>query len=269
MKRRTSLSILLSLALAVSSAFAGHHDKKDKYANDIVDTAVKAGSFTTLVAAVKAAGLVETLKGEGPFTVFAPSDDAFAKLPDGTVENLLKPENKDRLVAILTYHVVPGKVTADQVVKIDNAETVNGQSVNVRVESDGVLINEAKVLKTDIAASNGVIHVIDRVLLPAEHGAAETSSLHHSPLELIEMAIQRGVPHFNNGEPATTVDIYAGTVKTLLANGSSLSADTKRFLHDALVCTYHMSDDAKKAWVLRIALDKTHSQLRNGSLNRI
>ena len=166
MNSRTSLSILLSLALAVTTAFAGHHEKKDKYAKDIVDTAVAAGSFTTLVSAVKAAGLVETLKGDGPFTVFAPSDDAFAKLPDGTVESLLKPENKDRLVAILTYHVVPGRVTADQVVKIANAETVNGQTVNVRVESDGVLINEAKVIQTDIAASNGVIHVIDTVLLP-------------------------------------------------------------------------------------------------------
>jgi uncharacterized surface protein with fasciclin (FAS1) repeats len=135
-------------------------------AADIVDTAVSAGQFETLVAAVKAAGLVDTLKGDGPFTVFAPTDEAFAKLPAGTVENLLKPENKDQLVAILTYHVVPGKVMAADVVKVDQAKTVNGQMIKVKTGGDGVMINDAKVTATDIATSNGVIHVIDSVILP-------------------------------------------------------------------------------------------------------
>jgi len=133
---------------------------------DIVDTAVGAGSFNTLVAAVKAAGLVETLKGEGPFTVFAPTDEAFAKLPEGTVSNLLKPENKDQLVAILTYHVVAGKVLASDVVKISSAKTVNGKSAAVKVSDAGVMIDGANVVATDIETSNGVIHVIDSVILP-------------------------------------------------------------------------------------------------------
>ena len=135
-------------------------------AKDIVDTAVGAGSFNTLVAAVKAAGLVETLKGKGPFTVFAPTDEAFKKLPAGTVENLLKPENKDQLVAILTYHVVPGTVKAADVVKVKSAKTVQGQEVTVKVEGETVMIDNAKVVKTDIGCSNGVIHVIDTVILP-------------------------------------------------------------------------------------------------------
>ena len=134
---------------------------------DIVDTAVSAGSFKTLAAALQAAGLVDTLKGKGPFTVFAPTDEAFAKLPEGTVETLLKPENKAKLTAILTYHVVPGSVKAADVVKLTSAKTVQGQSVMIDAK-DGVKINNANVIKADIETSNGVIHVIDTVLLPKE-----------------------------------------------------------------------------------------------------
>lgn len=136
--------------------------------HDIVDTAVKAGNFKTLVAAVKAAGLVDTLKGEGPFTIFAPTDKAFAKLPKGTVESLLKPENKDKLVAILTYHAVSGKVMAADAAKLANGarvKTINGQEITVR-NKKGVRINNATVIKPDIECTNGVIHVIDTVLLP-------------------------------------------------------------------------------------------------------
>lgn len=138
-------------------------------AADIVDTAVSAGSFNTLVAAVQAAGLVDTLKGEGPFTVFAPTDEAFAKLPPGTVENLLKPENKDQLVAVLTYHVIPGKVMAADVVgKRVEAATVQGSNVVVAGISGVYVNNNAKVIQADVEASNGVIHVIDRVILPPQ-----------------------------------------------------------------------------------------------------
>ena len=133
---------------------------------DIVDTAVSAGTFNTLVAAVQAAGLVDTLKGDGPFTVFAPTDDAFAALPDGTVETLLKPANKDKLQAILTYHVIAGKVMAADIAgKSLQVNTVNGQAVAVNA-TDGVMINNATVTTADITTSNGVIHVIDTVLLP-------------------------------------------------------------------------------------------------------
>lgn len=134
-------------------------------AKDIVDTAVEAGSFKTLVAAVKAADLVGTLKGDGPFTVFAPTDEAFAKLPKGTLEDLLKPENKAKLAGILTYHVVPGKVMAKDVVGLKSAKTVQGQELKIDTK-DGVKVDNAKVVKTDIACKNGVIHVIDTVVLP-------------------------------------------------------------------------------------------------------
>jgi uncharacterized surface protein with fasciclin (FAS1) repeats len=155
---------LLTGALVFQGANADGH--KAKAPADIVDTAVAAGSFNTLATALKAAGLVETLKGPGPFTVFAPTDEAFAKLPAGTLESLLKPENKAKLAGILTYHVVAGKVMAADVVALTSAKTVNGQSVTVAVDGGKVKVDGANVVKTDIAASNGVIHVIDAVILP-------------------------------------------------------------------------------------------------------
>jgi uncharacterized surface protein with fasciclin (FAS1) repeats len=135
-------------------------------AKDIVDTAVAAGPFETLVKAVQAADLVETLKGEGPFTVFAPTDDAFAKLPAGTLDDLLKPENKEKLQGILTYHVVPGRVMAADVVELESATTVNGKDLAIKVDDGSVMVDGATVVQTDIECSNGVIHVIDAVLLP-------------------------------------------------------------------------------------------------------
>jgi len=134
-------------------------------AADIVDAAV-AGKFNTLVAAVKAAGLVDTLKGKGPFTVFAPTDEAFAKLPAGTLENLLKPENKEKLQQILKYHVVSGQVMAKDVMKMHSAKTLEGGNLTIEAGTGGVMVNQSHVTKTDIAASNGVIHVVDSVLLP-------------------------------------------------------------------------------------------------------
>ncbi|WP_412930358.1 fasciclin domain-containing protein [Halomonas sp.] len=133
---------------------------------DIVDTAAGAGQFETLVAAVEAADLVETLKGEGPFTVFAPTDEAFAALPEGTVESLLEPENQEQLQAILTYHVVPGKIMAEDAMAADSATTVQGQDITITTMDGSVMINDATVVQADIEASNGVIHVIDGVLMP-------------------------------------------------------------------------------------------------------
>jgi transforming growth factor-beta-induced protein len=152
---------LAALALASVISVSGRAQNKD-----IVDTAVGAGSFKTLAAALQAAGLVETLKGDGPFTVFAPTDEAFAKLPAGTVESLLKPENRDKLKAVLTYHVVPGKVTAAQVTKLKSAKTVQGSDVTIMVSGGKVKVDDATVVKPDVMASNGVIHVIDTVILP-------------------------------------------------------------------------------------------------------
>jgi uncharacterized surface protein with fasciclin (FAS1) repeats len=155
------LMILAAAAALVASpvaAQAGHHEKKD-----IVETAVAAGTFKTLASALQAAGLVETLKGEGPFTVFAPTDEAFAKIPESDLKALLA--DKAKLTKVLTYHVVPGKVTAAEVVKLDSAKTVEGQSVKIDA-SDGVKVDNANVIKADVMASNGVIHVIDSVILP-------------------------------------------------------------------------------------------------------
>lgn len=172
MKKVLSTIIAMGTAGVVYAASCGStasHTHEEKAAKaDIVDTAISAGSFNTLVAAVQAAGLVDVLKGDGPFTVFAPTDEAFAKLPAGTVENLLKPENKDQLVAILTYHVVPGSVTAAQVVGLTSATTVQGSDVAISVTDGAVKVNEAKVIQTDIMTGNGVIHVIDSVILPQE-----------------------------------------------------------------------------------------------------
>ena len=160
--------LLMATSFTGAANAGGYGDKamKMKAGPDIVDVAVGAGDFNTLAAALQAAGLVDTLKGDGPFTVFAPTDAAFAKLPAGTVETLLKPENKDKLIAILTYHVVSGEVKAADVVKLTSATTVNGSDLAIAVSDTGVRLNQANVIKTDIKASNGVIHVIDEVVLP-------------------------------------------------------------------------------------------------------
>lgn len=152
-----------ALALLATDVYAGHHGKKR---SDIVDTAVSAGTFNTLAAALDAGDLVGTLKSDGPFTVFAPTDDAFAKLPEGTVEMLLLPENKDKLVAILTYHVVAGKVTAAEVITMKSAPTANGSDLKISIVDETVFINDSRVVATDIEASNGIIHVVDTVILP-------------------------------------------------------------------------------------------------------
>ncbi|MFO1062957.1 MAG: fasciclin domain-containing protein [Pirellulales bacterium] len=157
----------VALAFSVFAMPAVAADPKPE-TQTVVEIAAGNKDFSTLVAAVKAAGLAETLSGTGPFTVFAPTNAAFEKLPKGTVEELLKPENKKKLVAILTYHVVPGKVLAADVVKLDKAKTVQGQEVKIVVGKDGVQVDNAKVVKTDIVGKNGVIHVIDTVILPKE-----------------------------------------------------------------------------------------------------
>lgn len=155
------MTLLVAIALVSAPVLAGSYAKQD-----IVDTAIEAGSFNTLVAAVQAAGLVDALKADGPYTVFAPTDEAFAKLPAGTVENLLKPENIDQLRAVLTYHVVPGKIMAKDVTKLSKGTTLQGESLSFAVSDGKVMVDNAQVIKADIATSNGVIHVIDTVVLP-------------------------------------------------------------------------------------------------------
>ena len=162
MLKKLALGSIAALTIAMAApAPAARAETKD-----IVDTAVAAGSFKTLARALEAAGLVETLKGEGPFTVFAPTDEAFAKLPAGTLEDLLEPANKEKLRRILTYHVVSGKVMAADVVKLESAKAVSGDTITVTAGAGGVRVDDARVTKTDIAAANGVIHVIDAVIVP-------------------------------------------------------------------------------------------------------
>lgn len=160
-----TLALLGTLVVLLGCNESGHI-KMNRCKKDIVDTASSAGNFSTLVTALKAAGLVETLKGDGPFTVFAPTDEAFAKLPHGTLDSLLKPENKATLTSILTYHVVPGKVMAADVVNLRHAKTVNGKSLSINTYGGKVKVDDAKVVNTDIECSNGVIHVIDAMVLP-------------------------------------------------------------------------------------------------------
>ena len=169
---RRSALVIATLALVACGGEGGSMPAQDPTTagtvakSDIVDTAAGAGSFKTLLAAVKAADLEGTLRGPGPFTVFAPTDEAFAKLPAGTVDSLLKPENKDKLKAILTYHVVSGRVGSDQAMKLSNAKTVNGKELKLAASGGSLHVDKATVVKADIAASNGVIHVIDAVMIP-------------------------------------------------------------------------------------------------------
>ncbi|MCA9057260.1 MAG: fasciclin domain-containing protein [Planctomycetaceae bacterium] len=221
--RRLTLGLVaVALMAGADAVIAGEAKSTSK---DIVTTAVESGSFKTLAAALTAADLVETLQGPGPFTVFAPTDEAFAKLPAGTVADLLKPENKSKLSAVLTYHVVAGNVMAADVVKLNAAATVNGQRVDVHAGSDSVMIDQARVVKTDIACSNGVIHVIDQVLLPSEARIPAVAASAGSFKTLLAAAEAAGLVDALSGDAPLTVfaptdEAFAklprGTVESLL-----------------------------------------------------
>jgi transforming growth factor-beta-induced protein len=208
---------------------------------DIVDTAVSAGSFKTLVAAIKAAELVETLKGKGPFTVFAPTDEAFAKLPKGTLQELLKPENMAKLQAILTYHVVPGKVTAAEVIKLTSAATVQGQRIDIATQDGHVSIDGANVVKADIDTSNGVIHVIDHVLLPTDKDIIDTAASSESFKTLVAAVQAAGLVDTLKGKGPFTVFAPTDEAFAKLPEGtlaSLLKPENKEQLVSIL--TYHV-----------------------------
>lgn len=218
---------------------------------DIVDTAVVAGSFKTLVTAVKAAGLVDTLKGKGPFTVFAPTDEAFAKLPKGTVETLLKSENKQKLVDILTYHVVSGKVKAKKAAKLDSAKTVNGAEIAIKPSCKTLMINQAKVVKADIKTSNGIIHVIDAVLLPTPKKVSGNTN------HILKQAIHKGVPMFNSGHHAQTAALYMKAGNDVLGQcSSSVCSSAANTIKSAMHRAKTEHCPTSKAWIMRHAFDK-------------
>ena len=218
---------------------------------DIVDTAVEAGSFKTLVTAVKAAGLVDTLKGKGPFTVFAPTDEAFAKLPKGTVASLLKPENKQKLVDILTYHVVSGKVKAKKAAKLDSAKTVNGAEITIKPSGKTLMINEAKVVKADIKTSNGIIHVIDAVLLPTPKKVSGKTN------HILKQAIHKGVPMFNSGHHAQTAALYMKAGNEVLGQcSSSVCSSAANTIKTAMHKAKAEHCPTSQAWIMRHAFDR-------------
>ena len=220
--------------------------------NDILGTANKAGSFKTLAAAIKAAGLVETLQGKGPFTVFAPTDAAFAKLPKGTLDELLKPANRDKLVSILTYHVVSGRVYSDQALEAGRATTLQKSAIRIRTQDGSAMVNDAKLVKTDIETTNGVIHVIDSVLMPSDR-MSSTNGVR----SLIGLAIERGVPLYNHGQAAACAAVYEVTASSLL-EFANVDADDARVLSTALAQAERTHSVQKQAWILRDALDEVY-----------
>jgi uncharacterized surface protein with fasciclin (FAS1) repeats len=234
------------------TAVGRQSDESDK-SMDIVDTAISAGTFKTLISAVKAAGLVDSLRGKGPLTVFAPNDEAFAKLPEGTVENLLKPENRDKLVEVLSYHVVSGKILLSE----QSWKTLQDQFIEIKTPGP-FQVNQAKVLKSDILTSNGVIHVIDTVLLPP----LKKLSPRQAAMEVIQLAIDRGVPLFNAGQPLACAAIYEVAANSLLKSHiDALNDEECSLLRNALSNISNNNDPREQAWTLRRALDAVYESL--------
>ena len=221
---------------------------------DIVETAVAGGQFKTLLAAAKAAGLVETLKSKGPLTVLAPNDDAFAKLSKGTVEGLLKPENRDKLVAILSYHVLPGRI----LLGAQSPKTLQGQSVTIRT-SGSFEVNGANVIASDITASNGVVHVIDSVLIPP----VAKMTHREAARAVIELAIRRGVPLFNSGQPSACAAIYEVAAESLLKSHANALGDKDRSVLENALRRIRGGDEnaSEQAWTLRRALDVVYESV--------
>jgi len=268
--RRTQVaSALFAAALSVTpiaspfvAGAAAQHPSRST--PTIPQVAKTAGQFTTLLAAVDAAGLTPTLLGRGPFTLFAPTDDAFKRLPSGTVAELLKPENREQLRTILTYHVVAGRVTAAQARGVRSAETIANLDVRITDVNGELRINDATVRIADIPASNGIIHVIDRVLLPPDARSGQSSRESASgnasggATSLIDLAIDRGAPLYNDGQPAATVAIYEVAANALLSfNDRDVPDDAKRSLRAALRDTRGTS--RARAVSLRKALDSARS----------
>lgn len=249
------ISLLAALAgLTNETALAGHHGKGD----NIVETAADAGQFETLLAAATAAGLAPALSNDGPFTVFAPTDEAFGALPSGTVETLLKPENKDQLANILKFHVVSGRVGSDALEDGATLDTLAGPRVTFTATEQGFSIEGARIVATDIDASNGIVHVIDRVILPPDSMSRSDAG------RAIDRAISRGVPMFNHGNPAGTVDIYDDAMRSILAS-APLSTSERNRLERGLRASEHASSARESAWQLRYAMDDVRESLHRSS----
>mgnify|MGYP001828462545 CR=1 FL=1 len=217
----------------------------------IPETAAEAKNFSTLLAAANAAGLAETLGSEGPFTVFAPTDEAFGKLPEGTVASLLKPENKQKLANILKYHVVKGRVYSDDALEAKSAPTLAGSPVRVTATSEGAFINDAKLVTTDLDASNGVIHVIDSVLMPSESTV--------DARRMLNEAVAQGAPLFNAGHHAACAQVYEQTLQSLMT--TSFDSSIKHQMSEVLTRARHHSCPTERAWTLRRGIDRMYAQI--------
>lgn len=265
LQRLAAVTAVTAIAFAgATNAMAGHHEEKEM-AQNIVATAKAAGSFETLLAAAGAAGLADTLSNDGPFTVFAPTDEAFAALPAGTVETLLKPENKDQLARILTFHVLSGKVMSGSLADGISVDTLAGAKATINATATGFAIEGANIVATDIAASNGVIHVIDKVILPPETMSRSTPAL-----SIIDTAIDAGVPMFNHGNASGTVAVYRIAAESLLqfSDAAELSASARNRLEMGVKRAMSQNGAEAQAWTLRYALDDVRAEL-SGTSTRV
>uniref|UniRef100_UPI0036F2A27F fasciclin domain-containing protein n=1 Tax=Novipirellula artificiosorum TaxID=2528016 RepID=UPI0036F2A27F len=214
-------------------------------------TAAEAGQFKTLLAAATAAGLAEVLGSEGPFTVFAPTDEAFAKLPEGTVGTLLKPENKQKLVDILKYHVLSGRVYSEDAVAAKSAKTLEGSAISIRVTDAGAMINDSKLIATDVDASNGVIHIIDSVLMPPSKTA--------SARQVIEHAVAQGASLYNSGYHSECANLYHQTMNGLMS--ADIDQSLQHHMTSVIQSASQQKCDSQRAWTLRRGIDQMYAQL--------
>ncbi|MEM1080049.1 MAG: fasciclin domain-containing protein [Pseudomonadota bacterium] len=247
-----ALAITLSITAMVSATAVAHHDRGD----NIVETAAEAGQFETLLAAATAAGLAPALSNDGPFTVFAPTDEAFGALPAGTVETLLKEENREQLANILKFHVVSGRVGSDALANGATLDTLAGAKVTFTETEQGFSIEGARIVATDIGASNGIVHVIDRVILPPERMTRSQAA------NTINRAIAQGVPMFNHGNPSGTVRIYTDAAQ-MLVTSADLSMSERKRLERGLNASTHSRSANDSAWQLRYALDDVMASLQS------
>ena len=261
---RGAAALVGSLILgAAITAQAGHHEKGEMATGNIVEVAAGAGQFNTLIAAAKAAGLADTLANGGPFTVFAPTDAAFAALPAGTVDTLLQPENRDTRATILIFHVLAGAVGSDALADGIQVDTLAEIPATISQTDSGFNIQNAGIVATDIKASNGVVHVIDRVILPPEQ-SGQVQREDGAPLAIINAAIDQGVPMFNHGNTDATAAIYRIAAQSLvsLASEDMISDASRMRLERGLALADEQRSTRQQAWTLRYALDDVRDELR-------
>ena len=260
MKYAPKMLAAAAMTALITATAVAHTDRQNRNAGDnIVQTAAAAGQFETLLAAATAAGLAPALSDDGPFTVFAPTDEAFGALPAGTVETLLREENREQLTNILKFHVVSGRVGSDALANGAELDTLAGPKVTFTETEQGFSIEGARIVATDIDASNGVVHVIDRVILPPEQINPRMSRTQAG--STINQAIAQGVPMFNHGNPQGTVQVYTEAAQMLVAS-ANLSISERNRLKRGLTASNHAQSASESAWQLRYALDDVMASLQ-------